>query len=83
MADFKKELPASIIRQADKIMAEIQKSGSMIMAVKAGARANGFVLGLQCAASITDDAAQLLQTEFDISTEIKLKELSIWTAPQH
>lgn len=64
-------------------MAEIQKSGSMIMAVKAGARANGFVLGLQCSASITDDAAQRLQTEFDISTEIKLKELSIWAAPQH
>ncbi|MDQ0654197.1 hypothetical protein [Pseudomonas cedrina] len=83
MVDFKKQLPVSISRQADKIMAEIQKSGSMIMAVKAGARANGFVLGLQCSASITDDAAQLLQTEFDISTEIKLKELSVWSAPQY
>jgi hypothetical protein len=83
MVDFNKELPAAVGRQVDKIMAEIQKAGSMIMAVKAGARANGLVIGLLCSGSITDETAQALQSAFDAATEKKLKELSVWSAPQH
>lgn len=83
MVDFNKELPAALSRQVDKIMAEIQKAGSMIMAVKAGARANGLVIGLLCSGSITDETAQALQSAFDAATEKKLKELSVWSAPQH
>ena len=83
MVDISKEMPTGVKRQADKIMTEIQKAGSMIMAVKAGARADGFVIGLLCSDSITDDTAQWLQAQFDAATEQKLKELSVWSAPQH
>ncbi|AZF05660.1 hypothetical protein [Pseudomonas sp. R5-89-07] len=76
MANPKKNLADAIILQADNIMTEIQKAGSMIVAVKAAARANGFVLGLLCSNSVTYDVAQRLQAEFDISTKQKLKELS-------
>lgn len=83
MVDISKEMPTGVKRQADKIMTEIQKAGSMIMAVKAGARADGFVMGLLCSGSITDDTVQWLQAQFDAATEQKLKELSVWSAPQH
>ncbi|KFF42161.1 hypothetical protein JH25_27705 [Pseudomonas sp. BRG-100] len=82
MADWRGNLPTEVARQADKIIAEIQKSGSIILAVKAGARAHGFVLGLSCAACITDDQANRLLAAFDDSTEAKLRELSLWTLAQ-
>lgn len=77
MADFKNDLPVEASRQAEKIMAEIQKAGSMIMAVKAGARANGFVLGLLCSGTITEDVAQQLQSHFDVATERQLRQLTL------
>jgi hypothetical protein len=34
-------------READRLLAQIARADSMIIAVKAGARADGFVLGLE------------------------------------
>ena len=42
-------LSARIERDADKLLAQIERAGSMMMAAKAGARADGFVLDLESA----------------------------------
>lgn len=50
----------------------------MILAVKYGAKAHGFVIRLTCAGMITEDQADTVQTKFDWATERKLKELSLF-----
>ncbi|MFK9081949.1 hypothetical protein [Pseudomonas neuropathica] len=41
------ELSPKIEREADKLLDQIARADSMIVAAKAGARAEGFVLGLE------------------------------------
>ena len=46
------ELSPKIEREADKLLAQIAWADSMILAAKAGARAEGFVLGLEAAGAL-------------------------------
>lgn len=71
------DLPEVIRRQSEKIIAEIERAGSMVLAVKSGARANGFVLGLICAGGITADQGEALSEHFDQATEKRLKTLAL------
>lgn len=71
------DLPEIIRRQADKIILEIERAGSMILAVKSGARANGFVLGLICAGGLTADQGEALYEYVDQTTEKRLKILAL------
>lgn len=71
------DLPEIIRRQADKIILEIERAGSMILAVKSGARANGFVLGLICAGGLTADQGEAPYEYVDQTTEKRLKILAL------
>lgn len=71
------DVPAAALRPAEKILSEIEHAGSMILAVKYGAKAHGFVIGLTCAGVITEAQADLLLLQFDRATESKLRELSM------
>lgn len=71
------DLPEIIRRQADKIILEIERAGSMILAVKSGARANGVVLGLICAGGLTADQGEALYEYVDQTTEKRLKILAL------
>ena len=48
----------------------------MIVAAKAGARADGFVLGLESARAVADETIEQLYVIFDTATEERLKALS-------
>jgi tetrahydromethanopterin S-methyltransferase subunit B len=71
------DLPVAALRPAEKILKEIETAGSMILAVKYGAKAHGFVIGLTCVGSITEEQGEVLILQFDRATERKLRELSI------
>lgn len=73
------DLPVAAQRTAEKILREIENAGSMILAVKYGAKAHGFVIGLTCAGVISEDQADTHQARFDWATERKLKELSLFS----
>ncbi|WP_426108750.1 hypothetical protein [Pseudomonas sp. TWR1-1-4] len=77
MNDDTNDLPEVVRRQVKKIMSDIECAGSMILAVKSGARANGFVLGLVCAGGITADQGEALYEYFDLATEKRLKALTL------
>lgn len=49
----------------------------MIVEVKSGAKADGFVLGVMCAGGLTQEGCDLLAGQFDKFTESKLKLLSM------
>lgn len=69
-------LSPKIEREAEKLLAQIARADSMIVAVKAGARAEGFVLGLESARALTEEAIDRLYVIFDSATEDKLKSLA-------
>jgi hypothetical protein len=69
-------LSARIERHADKLLAQIARAGSLIVAAKAGARADGFVSGLESARSVADETIEQLHFIFDNATEERLKVLS-------
>ncbi|MFJ2694488.1 hypothetical protein [Pseudomonas sp. NPDC087336] len=46
------ELSPKIEREADKLLAQIARADSMIVAAKAGARSEGFFLGLESARTL-------------------------------
>ena len=69
-------LSARIERDADKLLAQIERADSMIVAAKAGARAEGFVLGLESARAVADEAIEQLYIIFGTATEERLKALS-------
>lgn len=77
MNELTSDLPEVIRRQADKILHEINSSGSMIAAVKTGAKANGFVLGVKCAEGLTAERCDLLAEQFDKLVESKLRLLAL------
>ena len=69
-------LSARIERDADKLLAQIERADSMIVAAKAGARAEGFVLGLESARAVADETVEQLYVIFGTATEERLKVLS-------
>lgn len=69
-------LSPKIERNADKLLAQIGKADSMVVAAKAGARAEGFVLGLESAGALTGATIDQLYVVFDSATEERLKALS-------
>ncbi|NWB24098.1 hypothetical protein HX824_26070 [Pseudomonas sp. D4002] len=77
MNDATNDLPEVVRRQVKKIISDIEFAGSMILVVKSGARANGFVQGLICAGGITADQGEALDEYFDLATEKKLKILAL------
>ncbi|WP_236169307.1 hypothetical protein [Pseudomonas atacamensis] len=70
------ELSPNIERAADKLLAEIARADSMIIAAKAGARAEGFVYGLESARALTESTIDKLYVIFDNATESRLRALT-------
>ncbi|QJI40459.1 hypothetical protein HKK52_05845 [Pseudomonas sp. ADAK2] len=69
-------LSPKIEREADKLLAQIARADSMIVAAKAGARAEGFVLGLESSGALNDSTIDQLYVIFDVATEDRLKSLA-------
>lgn len=63
-------------READRLLAQIVRTDSMITAVKAGARAEGFVLGLETAGALRAGDAERLYIFFESALVEHLKTLS-------
>jgi len=63
-------------READKLVAQIGRADSMIVAVKAGARAEGFVLGLETAGALRSGDAEKLYIFFENTLEDRLMRLA-------
>ncbi|WP_445179154.1 hypothetical protein [Pseudomonas sp. McL0111] len=63
-------------REAERLLAHIQRADSMIIAVKAGARADGFVLGMEVAGGLRAGDAERLYIVFETALEVRLKALS-------
>lgn len=70
------ELNDKMKREADRLLAQIQRADSMIVAVKAGARAEGFVLGMETAGALRVGDAERLYISFETALEERLKSLS-------
>lgn len=70
------ELSPKIGREAEKLLAQIARADSMIIAAKAGARAEGFVLGLESARALNDATIDRLYVIFDSATEERLRSLA-------
>ena len=65
-----------MMREADRLLAQIGRADSMIVAVKAGARADGFVLGLETAGALRVGDAERLYIIFENALEERLKSLA-------
>ena len=63
-------------READRLLAHILRADSMIVAVKAGARADGFVLGMEVTGGLRVGDAERLYVIFESALEERLKALS-------
>ena len=63
-------------READRLLAQIVRADSMIIAVKAGARADGFVLGLETREVLRAGDAEKLYVIFEAALVERLKTLS-------
>jgi hypothetical protein len=70
------ELSPQIAREADRLLAQIAQADSMIIAAKAGARAEGFVLGLESARALSEATIDQLYVIFDSATEDRLRSLA-------
>ena len=65
-----------MMREADRLLAQIGRADSMIVAVKAGARADGFVLGLETAGALRVGDAERLYIIFEAALDERLKSLA-------
>jgi len=63
-------------RETDRLLAQIQRADSMIVAVKAGARAEGFVLGMETVGALRVGDADNLNIIFESALEERLKSLA-------
>lgn len=70
------ELSPNIERAAEKLLAQIARADSMIIAIKAGARAEGFVLGMETAGALSTEETENLYVIFEASLERRLKSLA-------
>lgn len=69
-------LDGKMKREADRLLAHIAQADSMIIAVKAGARADGFVLGMETVGALRSGDAENLYLIFEAALEKRLKELA-------
>ena len=69
-------LNPKIEREAERLLALIARADSMITAAKAGARAEGFVLGLESARALNEATIDQLYVIYDSATEARLKTLT-------
>lgn len=63
-------------REAERLLAQIVCADSMIVAVKAGARADGFVLGMEVGGGLRAGDAKRLYIVFENALEERLKALT-------
>ena len=63
-------------REAVKLLAQIARADSMIVAVKTGARAEGFVLGMEIVGALRAGDAERLYVIYETALEEKLKLLA-------
>lgn len=63
-------------READRLLAQIVRADSMIIAVKAGARADGYVLGLETGGALRAGDAERLYIIFEAALVERLKALT-------
>ncbi|MHC8363763.1 hypothetical protein ACYZUA_26470 [Pseudomonas sp. LS2P72] len=75
MREATNDLPDPIKQQAERILREIELAGSMILAVKSGAKAQGFILGIKCCDGLPAERCELLSDHFDSIVEQRLKSL--------
>jgi hypothetical protein len=69
-------LPPNIMKIAERLLASIESADSMLQGVKVGARAEGFVLGLETACCIEAEQIETLYVLFDEATSSRLTELA-------
>ena len=69
-------LSPNMQRESDRLLAQIGQADSMIIAVKAGARAEGFVLGLETAGALRAGDAERLYIIFETALDERLKSLA-------
>ena len=77
MSDHTVDLPEAIRRRAERIIHDIEQAGSMIIAVKNGAKAEGFILGISCCSGLTQDRCDLLLIHFEDVLEKSLRSLTL------
>lgn len=63
-------------READRLLPQIVRADSMISAVKAGSRADGFVLGLETGGALRNGDAERLYIIFEAALVERLKTLA-------
>lgn len=63
-------------READRLLAEIARADAMIIALEAGARAEGFVLGMETVGALRTGDAENLYVVFESALEERLKSLA-------
>lgn len=76
MNPYTDDLPDAIKRQADRLFYDIERAGSMIFAVKTGAKAEGFILGITCCGGLPAERCELLSNHFDSAVEKRLRLLT-------
>ncbi|MDI2590045.1 hypothetical protein POF45_01180 [Pseudomonas sp. 681] len=64
-------------RESDRLLEQIGRADSMVIAIKAGIRAEGFVLGLETAGSLGAGDANNLNIIFEAALENRLKSLAL------
>lgn len=69
-------MPPAVRKQARRLLEQIQNSDSMLHCVKCGARAEGFVLGIQTLEAVPADTLENLDILFSKATDNRLVELS-------
>ncbi|MFJ2491499.1 hypothetical protein ACIOV9_08125 [Pseudomonas iridis] len=69
-------LSENMQREADRLLAQIVRADSMIIAVKAGARADGFVPGLETGGALRAGDSERLYMIFEAALVERLKTLS-------
>ncbi|WP_213881180.1 hypothetical protein [Pseudomonas sp. dw_358] len=69
-------MPPNVRKQAKRLLDQIQNSDSMLHCVKCGARAEGFVLGIQTLEAISADTLENMDILFSKATDARLVELS-------
>ncbi|WP_426139923.1 hypothetical protein [Pseudomonas sp. DWP3-1-2] len=69
-------LTEPVKRQVVRLLNQIEQANSMIQAVKSGARADGFVLGLEAAAALDHSGIDSLHLFFETALEARLKALA-------
>ncbi|WP_425589935.1 hypothetical protein [Pseudomonas rossensis] len=63
-------------RESDRLLAQIARADSIIVAVKAGARAEGLVLGMETVGALRSGDAENLYVVIETALEERLKSLA-------